>query len=396
MKEKTGYRIQELDPADTNHMLEFRNRIFSTISRDHWEAMGCTAVVAKYRGSIRGAIPLQLRDFMLNPHVCIPVVFENAVGVAEKYRSRGIGTAMLNCAADFIQDRAFALCVYRSGERSDGYRFYRKTDHGDLYYATYLRLPVGSVSRSWSTIAQEVDVYPWNRAKNLEKELLSIFNACYGSYGGFWKRTEGYFKRVIASHVYKEGVVRLYLFRRKGEITAYSIVNPGDQEGCYIYDVTSRDRESFHRLMAKMALDARENGQDLKMLLNREHPFFRLFLDFGFEPESNEPYIMGRILRADRIFQAISHRSNINSLLELKAVTPHRDLVLNDPPSARHTATLYLKENQLSRLLFCRLDLSNALRTNLVRISPVSDRIASELCRIFAFCPWVTSRLDYI
>jgi len=406
MREKADYSVKELDPAETDRMLEFRNRIFDSIPRDHWDSMGCTAVVATLEGRIRGAIPLQFRDFQLNSWAHIPVVFENAVGVEEGYRSRGIGTAMLDCAAEFIQDRAFALCVYRGGERSDGYRFYRKTGHGDLYYATYLRLPSAAIDPSWSTLCEQVETLPWDAAEKLEEELLSIFAQCYGSYGGFRKRDRGFFKRVISSHVFRKGgarrraagwrSARLYLVRQDGEITAYSIANPADMDGCLIYDIASPDEGFLRRLVARMALDARENGEDLRVLANREHPVFELFLDCGFEPERDEPYIMARVVRPDRIFETLSAGSEHRSHLELKAITPHRDVVLNAPEHARFAATLYLKEHQLSRLLFCRMDLESALRTNVVRISPVPEKIIIELSRIFAFSPWVTCRLDYV
>ena len=64
-------------------MLEFRNEIFGFILREQWDAMDCTAVVAKRGRRFFGAIPLQYRELKLNRRVSIPVVFENAVGVAE-------------------------------------------------------------------------------------------------------------------------------------------------------------------------------------------------------------------------------------------------------------------------------------------------------------------------
>jgi hypothetical protein len=179
-------------------------------------------------------------------------------------------------------------------------------------------------------------------------------------------------------------------------VTGYSISNAGDMDGYLIYDIASPDSEVFRRLVAAMALDAREQEQDLRVLSNQEHPVFDRFLDCGFEAARSEPYIMARIVRAGGFFSALAAGSELQSTLALKAVTPHRDLVLNAPARPGSEATLYLKEHQLSRLLFCRMDLHSALRTNLVRISPVSDRIVEELCRIFAFCPWVTCRLDYI
>jgi GNAT superfamily N-acetyltransferase len=393
---KAGLRLRELDPSDTDLMLELRNSIFDPISRDHWEAMGCTAVVATLEGRLRGAIPLQFRDFRLNAHTHVPVVFENAVGVDQAYRSQGVGTAMLDCAADFIRDRAYALCVYRGGERTSGYRFYRKTGHGDLYYTSFLTLSSKAVRSSWSTLCEGVEILPWQAAANLEEELLRIFEKEYGSCGGYWKRDREFFQRAVTSHVFREGVARLFLVRPHGKISGYSISNAGDMNGYLIYDMAAPDPQVFRRLVAAMAIDAKKQGQDLKALSNQEHPVFDRYLDCGFEPERSEPYIMARVVRPACIFGALARESDLESDLLLKAVTPHRDVVLNAPKRARLATTLYLKEHQLSRLLFCRLDLQSALRTNLVRISPTPQSVADALCRIFEFCPWVTCRLDYI
>jgi hypothetical protein len=40
-------RIYEYLPQEVDEVLPFRNAIFTHVSREHWEAMNCTAVVAR-------------------------------------------------------------------------------------------------------------------------------------------------------------------------------------------------------------------------------------------------------------------------------------------------------------------------------------------------------------
>ena len=95
-------RIYEYDPGEVDEVLAFRNNIFGYVDRARWETMNCTAVVARQEDRLMGFIPLQYRTQVLRPGVHIPVVFENAVGVAEGARGQGIGSQMLDQAAQFM------------------------------------------------------------------------------------------------------------------------------------------------------------------------------------------------------------------------------------------------------------------------------------------------------
>ncbi len=393
---KPSYDISELDPADTGPMLEFRNEIFGFITREQWDAMDCTAVVAKRGRRLFGAIPLQYRELRLNRRVSIPVVFENAVGVAEAYRSRGLGTAMLDCAADFIRERVHALCVYRGGERSIGYRFYRKTHHGDVYFTDHLELDTEALTDNGPGESRAVQVLPWTELPRLEARLLPIFNGAHGAFGGHWKRERGFFKRIIASHVHGDESCRLLLANGRDGIQGYAVLNPADLAGCNLYEIAAGDKRALKRLLAKAGELSKQRGKNLGIVLNREHPYYADLLELGFEPKGSQPYIMARVLRPERIFRRLAGKSSLLETLHLKAATPHRDLTLNQPDRPLCTATLYLKESQLSRLLFCRTDLGTALGTGLIRIDPLPRKIEAALCRIFRYSPWVSFRTDYI
>ena len=189
-------KIYEYTSQEVNEVIPFRNETFGQISQEHWEAMNCTAVVARQDDRLVGFIPLQYREQCLNPQVTIPVVYENAVGVAQDMRGQGIGTAMIEKAARFISDRADALMVIRGGEQSIGYRFYRKTGHSDLVYARRYTLPPETRLPLGHT--QEIRVLDRQAWAALEPQLLALYQTQYGRFGGGQQRKPGYWTLILA------------------------------------------------------------------------------------------------------------------------------------------------------------------------------------------------------
>lgn len=390
---KPNFALRELQPSEIDEMLKLRNKIFiSQVSREQWDAMGCTAVVAKKGKEFWGMTALQYRDFMITPQISVPVVFENAVGVKKEVRGTGLGTAMLDCAVRFMWNRVDAFLVYRNGERSPAYRFYRKTHHGDLYYENILVLkkPKGNNNK--------VDVLPADDAVRVEEELLRLFKTCYGAFGGYWKREKGYFKKIVESHVNRNNNWRLLLARRGQQIQGYAIINPQSHEGeaFEIYDIATTLPKVLQTLLSKVEWLARQIKKPVIFRCNQEHPLYHLFLKYGFEQQDNTPYIMGRILRPEHIFTRLAGNTSLIRNLRLIAITPHRDLVLNNPQRARYSVKLYLKEAQLSRLLTCRLDFAHSLETNLIRATPIPSQVERSLTKVFQFSHWLSPGVDYI
>ncbi|MGQ9661102.1 MAG: GNAT family N-acetyltransferase [Kiritimatiellia bacterium] len=389
--------IREMVPAETDDMLIFRNRIFGQISRTQWDAMQCTAVVAVAPhvpgpGKFWGAIPLQYRAYQVRKDIVLPVVFENAVGVKEEARGKGLGSAMLKEAARFLHDRVEVMFVYRGGERTPGYRFYRKNNHGDLYYVQPLisDQPVGSCNT--------VEVVHVSEALTLESDLLELFSHCYGQMGGYWQRQAGFYERVLTSHVYKNEEWKLFLDRRSDGLEGYAITNPATLawKGYCIYEIATTSRRSLRRLIDRIAYEAKQHNLPVTMPANREHPLYGPLLELDFRIEDDSPYVLAHMLRPDLIFKRLACASPLREELRLIIATPHRDITVNDPTHPRYSVTLWCKESQLSRLFCCRLDLAVALRTNLVRLSPLPASVLKQLCSIFRFSPWVVFGIDYI
>ncbi|OGJ93698.1 MAG: hypothetical protein A2487_06420 [Candidatus Raymondbacteria bacterium RifOxyC12_full_50_8] len=388
----TEFDLRELRPSEKKELLSFRNSIFGDISEEKWDAMGCTAAMAWKDNELWGAIPLQFRQQVIAPGITIPVVYENAVGVSDKARGTGIGTKMIDNTSQFIQDRTDALFVYRGSERSDGYRFYRKTHHGDLFFQQLFTLqkPKGRQGK--------VHICNADQALERESELMALFGRCYKRFGGYWKRQPGYFKTVLSSHVYKNDNWRLFIYAPSKKLEAYAIVNPECKhaKGYNIYDYAARSETALAHVLDAIAYDAAQESHAPGVFISPENPFYQFFVKYGFAFERDEPYIMARMLNCGNLFAASSRGSALLRNLELRACTPHRDCVLNQPKKPAYCATLYLKEAQLSRLLCRRLDFGQAVRQNMVRTTWLPEKYLKALSQTFTFAPWVSFSIDYV
>ena len=425
-------RIYEYEPEEVDEVLTFRNAIFNYISREHWEAMNCTAVVAREGDRLVGFIPVQFREQCLDARVTIPVVYENAVGVAEGMRGRGIGTQMIEEVARFISDRVDAMMVIRGGERSDGYRFYRKTGHSDLMYARSYSLaperrPLSKKGACWSS--REITILDRERWLALEPRLLTLYGQRYGRFGGGQRREPGYWSMILNSHVYREGEWRLITLWSKadglrpgdevrpldgghpaGHLVGYLVAADGlwaPSEDIYIYEVAGEDDDAVEQLIWYMSELGRggcgeptwcdsSGGRIVVPYVSLANPVRSTLHRMGYTEEPSTPHVMARILRPDRIFERLAAGSDLLHGLCLTVVTPHRTLVVNDPPGSKYTVQLETKESMLARLFCRRLDLAAALDMELIRWNGRDPGLRRELSTVFESAEWVQWFTDFV
>jgi len=390
-------QIYEFVLDEIDELLPFRNAVFGHLSLDHWQAMDCTAVVARDEGELVGFIPLQFRQQRLNAQVSIPVVYENAVGVAEGRRRQGIGSQMLEQAAQFMADRVDALFVIRGGERSAGYRFYRKTGHGDLAYARhYFLSPDTPLPDVGQVGIAELDRAQW---RALEPQLLALFARQYGHLGGMQERQPGYWDRIFDGHVYRERQwQRVVLRRQPDRLDGYMVAARGthtDTDELYVYEIAGVDEDAVRQLVA-YARQLSENGAVVIPSVTLGNPLRPLLRRLGCQERDSSPYIMARILRPDRIFRRLAQGSDLLTDLALMVNTPHRSCVVNEPPNPRYTVTVDTKEGVLLRLFCCRLDLEAAVEMEMVRWNVHDPGLGRELAQALAFCEWVQWFTDFV
>jgi GNAT superfamily N-acetyltransferase len=390
-------RIYEHNPEELDEVLAFRNNIFTYVSVDHWHNMNCTAVVAREEGELVGFIPLQYRQQCLNARVTIPVAYENAVGVAEGRRGQGIGTRMIDEAAQFMRDRVDALMVIRGGERSIGYRFYRKSGHADLNYGCSYELPK---EISWPAEDEgDIAVLERDQWLALEPDLLALYERQYGRYGGGQKRGPGYWRMILEGHVFREHQWWLVaLTSDEGRLRGYLVgaweLHRSDGHA-YVFEVVGEDREAVERLI-RFAHRFDAGGGYRFAQVSLANPVHLTLRQMGFVASRSEPQVMARLLRPDRIFRRLAAGSNLVESLSLTVETPHRTIVVNEPQDPRYEVRLETKEGLLARLFCCRLDLAAAIETEMVRWTGEDEGLRREMREIFAFCDWVQWFTDFV
>lgn len=389
-------RIYEYDPGEVDEVLAFRNDIFGYIDRSRWEAMNCTAVVARQESRLMGFIPLQYRTQILRPGVHIPVVFENAVGVAEGARGQSIGSQMLDQAAQFMADRVDAMLVIRGGERSTGYRFYRKAGHGDVSYLRQWFADEVEWSETEAAGCTMLDREQW---LSLEPETLALYEQCYGAFGGGQVRIQGHWQRILDGHVY--GARPWYFITCRtawGALSGYLVATHGTwdaSDDLCIYEVVGTEADVVRSLLAAVRPLA-SNGVYRIPYVSLANPICGTLQEMGFAGSESSPHVMARILRPDRIWQRLAAGSDLLETLALSVSTPHRTVEVNEPPDPRYTVRLETKENLLSRLFCCRLDLEAAVQMEMVRWNVRDQGLARELVEVFRPADWVTWMTEYV
>ncbi len=388
--------LYEYRPDELEDVLPFRNAIFGHVSQEHWHAMNCTAIVARQQGNLVGFVPLQYRDQLLTGDLAIPVAYENAVGVAEGMRGRGIGSRMMDAGAGFIQDRVDALFVVRGDERSEGYRFYRKSGHSDLAYARVYERTEDNPGKSDSHGFVSHSRHQWCAR---EPQLLALYAKHYGSHGGGQQRKQGYWKMVLDGHVYRDRICWLVTYAPHGQqIAGYLVAANGladATDDVHVYEVVGDD-EQISTGLIKYAQRLATSRRVVFPFTSIENPICPLLRKLDFLERQTTPHIMARMLRCDRVFRSLAQESDLLNTLELKICTPHRTLTANQPQESRYKVLLETKESSLARLFCRRLDLQAAVEMGIIRWNCHDSGISRELRRLFGYERWIQWFTDYV
>ncbi len=392
--------VREYSPELAEDLLAVRNTIFPPLTLQQWleSTSTFTASLAYLGKEPVGAIPFDLRTLILAPGRTARVAQENAVGVREEYRSRGIGTKMISAAAEFLADRCELLTVYRGAERSKGYNFYARTGHIDLLYLRRAEC------RDAGNAAPDVLVGGVDEIAADAEEIRRLFKACYSEMGGYPVRDADYWPQQLKSHIY---VVLphefIYLrYPAKGEMRSYAILGrrlTGQEEAqtrLGIYELAAEDENAAAVIISHAAHIASSRGLVLWTYLGWEHPFRNLMLKLGFEEGLRFFMLMGRVISPQRLLTRAAADLEPLEELRIDVWTPTIDYTLWEGSRANRKITLEGKDWVITRLLTRRLDVQAAVATDLLTIQNGTDNDVLALARALPYCRWVYHHTDYI
>ncbi len=383
-------------PDEIEAMLSIRNAIFPPISAEDWRRYPSdTASMAFLDGIPIGAIPLDQRRFQIAPGVVIDTAFEHAVGTRADFRSRGVGTAMIEAAAEFLRERAEALMVYRGGERSAGYRFYEKSGHRDLVYMRTLSRPAGDVADA------DVAVQGREELLAIESDLLRVFGATFADYGGFPPREPGYWQRALSDMIFTV-IPQDILFVRhpaEGELQAYVIasVRTGARasEVVTILEIAATGEEPARQVIRGVCAEGARRGWPVNTIACVDSPFRMTMRAEGFEEGARHTMIMGRAIAPARLFAKACADRDALAELKINAWSPSHDWELWEGPRARREITLEGKELIVQRLLMRRLDVRAAVASDLLTIRGEQADDRERLAAALPYCRWEYHTIDW-
>jgi len=389
-------KCREMKRADIPEMTRVRNSIFTrhAIAEADWNEDE-TAVLAFENGRMVGAIPLDMRDFTITPGVNIRTAFENSVGVVKGMRGKGVGTAMIECAAKFLQRRCHALFVYRGGETSRPYNFYRKTGHHDLHFTRRYTLARPAKLRRSPLITMEA-----GEALRFEPQLLRMFRDCYGRMAGFRAHERGYYAAALDSHIFQEmryDFVRLGCVEAGGGMRAYALFC-GSGEQVIVLEMAARhcSNAAMAKLLAGLGDFAARRNAELVVPTSDTSPFIGTMRRMGFAGGPRGRIILARILRPKAVFDLVWKRPAGLRDLKLVIWTPTFSFTALEGSKDGPSVTLEMKEETMTRLLLARLDLASAITEERVTVRGGDEKIVRRICRGFRFCPWIYHHLDDI
>ncbi|MCD6351502.1 MAG: GNAT family N-acetyltransferase, partial [Armatimonadetes bacterium] len=328
--------VREYRPEDAEDLLQVRNAIFPPLTLEQWRAttQNFTASLAYAGDEPIGAIPFELRDFLVAPGKVVRVAQENAVGVREDARSLGIGTKMIEAAAEFLPDRCDLLTVYRGAERSRGYKFYERSGHDDLIYLrhAYWDEPAGERG--------DVAVLGLEELEADGDRLLEVFAATYGGIAGYPPRSVGYWAPQLRGHIYVVLPTDVYYLRwpAEGQPEAYLLLGhrherPHEQNNpLSILEFAATSPEAARRVLTAAGALAAEQGRTVQVYVSWEYPFRQLLREVGFREDLRHFMIMARVINPQRLLQRAAEDLAALDDLVLDVWTPRTDYRLWEGP----------------------------------------------------------------
>jgi GNAT superfamily N-acetyltransferase len=387
-----NYRFYE--PADLEQTVDLINATFNVapVPYDYWARLELgdhVTAVAEEDGQIIGAIPFDLRSFLIRPGTCVRGAFAHAVAVSAAHRNRGIGSAIMDLAKRELRGTCQALFVYTGGEGHQPYTFYQRNGFHDLMYNrrfTLTELP--------ADVPADVSIAVVDHQTVDGEALLPVFQAAYAACAGFPEREPGFWRRALDSEIFYEipQTFHLAMATDGTRLTGHGILGMSAQRGAAVLELAARPEAvgTMERLLLAMAAKARcEGASELHLQVTDSSPAIAPARRVGFRPAARHGVLAGQVLDFAGVWRLLGGAADGPGL---HIWTPEIEL---DLPGPDPSLTLEMKGATLHRLLLCREDLLAALRGARVT-TPEPWLPLAELENTFRPAVWQYHHLDWI
>lgn len=394
---------REYQPSDAESWLKLHDSIFPPITRQYWDEWSAredvTAVVAIQDGEVVGTIPFHLREFVIRPGATIRAAFEYSVGVREDLRGQGIGSKLMDCAKQVLRDRCDAMMVFRGEERSLAYNFYLRNGHHDTIFA-----------RSWmledtrDRPTGRVDLQPIEELYRREEEVLEVFESAYAQFGGYAQRKAGFWRPMLENCNWEEVKhdMRFFCLEREGRIMGYAVA--GKQRNADVVtlmELATRDGDVPRARIILSAVAAFAGA--LGSSAQAHYPDNGLYADalraVGFVPKprgESSMFIMAHALNPESVVRAAWVETDVLKDSDVIAWSPKRQVVLHKSSNPRRTIQIELKDDLLTRLLFCRLDVIRAWENELLTVYGGGREEVEAIAAGLPFTKWEYHHMEMI
>jgi len=388
------YRLYK--PEDINQVVDLLQGIFRVapgFNVDAWQRLEShdhMTIVAVEENKIVGAIPFDLRDFLLRPGLSIRAAFAHLVGVHAQHRDRRIGSGIMDYAKKLLPQHCEAMFVYTGHEYRPPYTFYARNGFVDLQYSRFYKR-----KKLILNYPQVVDVQPFDPLAIGEEVLNSVYQKVYNDHAGFRVHYPGYWQKALKSIIFVEIPTEMYIamVRIGSELAGYAIF--GFVRGhVTILEMAAdpADLDLNKKLLQAVIAKAHELGAEYAdMLASAHHPAKTALHNMRFKPEPrlHAQIPAGFVLNFQRLWTKLTDEK---APFSLKIWTPN---VSMDLPGAGKKITLEMKEYTLHRLFLCREDFKEAYEAERTT-SPDAHLPVKELTQIFKPARWIYHWLEWI
>lgn len=381
------------DAAQTNRLAHAVFAEIAPFPPEVWQQMEenhHVTVLAEEDGCVVGAIPFDLRDFLIRPGVSVRAAFAHMVGVDARGRSKGVGSGMMSFARANLPSICDGMFVYTGNEGVPPYTFYEKNGFIDLHYCRFF-----SLESPAADFPPGINLQSFDPARVGEEALDRCYQDAYAGFAGFPVHAPGYWRESLASIIYAEIPTEFHIaFQKKeGELLGYAILGC-EGEACTVLELAARPNQPglIRDLLTAALAHASSRGlKRVQMLASACHPALPVLYQLGFQPDprAEASVTAAVIFQFETIWQKLTCGQPPFSL---EIWTPTRRLEL---PGSGRRVRLEMKDGLLQRLFLCRERFSSLFDSEQIT-SPDETVPREALDTLFAPAPWVFHWFEWI